>query len=156
MPPFINTEFRHGVYAGTHPRHSIFQQEETVLFYGFVIPRSQLNDIISKLYRELVDPTPGPVTNGFARLYISEYLEDLCDVPYVAFETVRRSRGLPAETMVCIGDSLRPFRLETKALSMIAEKLGMQPNDAEWCFANMKKEYVVDYAHYLERSISSP
>src|ERR1700733_5507308 len=107
MPPFINTEFRHGMYVGTHPRHSIFQQEETVLFYGFVIPRSQLNDIISKLYRELVDPTPGPVTNGFARLYISEYLEDLCDLPYVAFETVRRSRGVPSGVVGRIGDSLR-------------------------------------------------
>jgi hypothetical protein len=103
----------------------------------------------------LVDPTPGPVTNGFATLYISESLEDLCDVPYVAFETVRHSRGQPAQRMICIGDSLRPFHLEIKALSAIAEKLGMQPNDAEWCFANLKKEHVIDYAHDLERSIDS-
>ena len=137
-------------YVGTPPRHSIYQPKETVLFYGFVIPRGQLNNIVSNLYRELVDPTSDPVTNGFATLYISESLEDLCDVPYVAFETVRRSRGLPALKMVCIGDSLRPFHLETKALSAIAEKLGMQPNDAEWCFANMKKEHVIDYARDLE------
>jgi hypothetical protein len=119
------------------------------MFYGFVIPRSQLNDVVSKLYRELVDSTPGPVTNGFATLYISESLEDLYKVPYVAFETVRRSRGLPAQRMLCIGDSLRPFRLETKALSVIAEMLGMQPSDAEWCFANVEKEHVVDYARDL-------
>jgi hypothetical protein len=150
--PFIHTD---SDMVGTHPRRSIYQQAETVLFYGFVIPRGQLNDVVSKLYRELVDPTPGPVANGFATLYISESLEDLCDVPYVAFETVRRSRDLPAEKMMCIGDSLRPFRLETKALSIIAEKLGMQPNDAEWCFANMEKEHVVDYARDLERSIDS-
>ena len=56
---------------------------------------------------------------------------------------------------MCIGDSSRPFRLETKALSIIAEKLGMQPNDVEWCFANMEKEHVVDYARDLARSIDS-
>lgn len=139
-------------YVEIHPRHSIYEPKETLLFYGFVIPRGQLDDIVSKLYRELVDPTPGPVTNGFATLYVSECLEDLCDVPYVAFETVRRSRGLPAQKMVCIGDSLRPFWLETKALSAVAEKLGMQPNDAEWCFADRKKEHVIDYARDLDSS----
>jgi hypothetical protein len=124
--PFIHTD-SDMVYRNSPAS----QQEEIILFYGFVIPCGQLNDIVSKLYRELVDPMPGSVTNGFAMLYISKSLKDLCDAPYVTFETVRCSYGLPAEKMICIGDSLRPFYLETKALSMIAEKLGMRPNDAE-------------------------
>jgi hypothetical protein len=47
--------------------------------------------------------------------------------------------------MVCIASNLRPFRLSPGGLSAIAEKLTMQPSDAEWCFANRLKENVIDY-----------
>jgi hypothetical protein len=47
--------------------------------------------------------------------------------------------------MLCIGTNLRPFSLQDDAVAAIAEKLGMQPPDAEWGFSNQMKSHFPDY-----------
>jgi hypothetical protein len=56
-----------------------------------------------------------------------------------AFRTVRRSREQPTHTMMCIGSNLKHFSLTVDTVATIADKLGMQPIDAEWCFSNWTK-----------------
>jgi hypothetical protein len=40
---------------------------------------------------------------------------------------------------MCIGSNLKHFSLTVDAAAAIANKLGMQPTDAEWCFAKLDK-----------------
>jgi hypothetical protein len=38
--------------------------------------------------------------------------------------------------MMCIGSDLKPFRLSVSGVNALAEKLGVEPSSAEWCFSN--------------------
>jgi hypothetical protein len=135
---------------GSPPRHSFYEPVETVLCYGFIIPDGRVDNIVAALYRELVDDRPGPVTNGLATLYIAEVLRDSCRD--AAFRAVRRSREQPTKTMLCIGTSLRPFSLQDDAIAAIADKLRMQPSDAEWAFSNQMRSHFPDYESEEEGS----
>jgi hypothetical protein len=95
------------------------------------------------LYRKLVDNEPGPVTNGLASLYVSDVLRNTC--PEAAFRAVKKSCEQETQTMMCIGSNLKHFTLTSDALAKIADMLGMQPHDAEWCFSNQMKSHFVDY-----------
>ena len=41
--------------------------------------------------------------------------------------------------MLCMGSNVKPFALPVDGLQTLAEKLGVPPNTAEWCFANRKR-----------------
>lgn len=47
---------------------------------------------------------------------------------------------------------MRPFSLQEDAIAAIADKLGMQPPDAEWGFSNQMKSHFLDYESEEEGS----
>lgn len=124
------------IYTGPSPRYSYYAPEDTVLFYGFVIPRKVFNPTIHSLYRELVNTRIDPASNGFASLDVSDSLRIACGVPTAAFRPVRRSREQPTEMMMCIGSNLKPFSLSVSSVNALAKQLGVEPSSAEWCFSN--------------------
>lgn len=93
------------------------------------------------------------MTNGLAMLFVSEALRDLC--PNLSFRAVRRSSDKPTEMMIALGSNLRgqkQFSLEVDSVTEFAEKFGMRPADAEWCFSNWAMSQYPDYVSEREES----